>query len=141
LLAYLTSEEIARAPEPELARTDYAAMRFGLGTALMGNGFYTFDNGVFGHYVAWWYDEYDGAGRGIGWLGFPQGPPATTGGAWIRAFSRGLVVVNPTNQPARVHVPDGYRKLAGRQDPAHNDGAAVLGPLVVQSRDADLLVQ
>jgi hypothetical protein len=125
----------------ELAQTDYPAMRFGLAVALMSDGYYTFDNGVFGHYVAWWYDEYDGAGRGVGWLGYPDGPPRIVGGAMLRAFTNGLVIANPTAAPISVPVPPGYRKLAGKQDPVHNDGALVTGSLVVPARDGYLLAR
>lgn len=128
--------------QDELARTDYAAMRFGLAIALMGDGYYTFDNGVFGHYVAWWYDEYDGAGRGVGWLGYAQGAAMSApGGAWVRTFGNGIAIANPTEAPVTVAVPAGTRKLAGTQDPAHNDGAPVTGSITVPARDGYLLVR
>jgi hypothetical protein len=130
-----------QAGQDEVARTDYAAMRFGLAIALMSDGYYTFDNGVFGHYVAWWYDEYDGAGRGIGWLGMPAGEPDRQGGAWLRTFAHGIAIANPTDAPIRVTVAAGYRKLAGRQDPVHNDGAAVAGSLLVAPHDGYLLAR
>jgi hypothetical protein len=123
------------------ARTDFAAMRLGLAVALLGDGYFAYDNGVFGHYVAWWYDEYDGAGRGTGWLGDPAGPPARSGGAWLRRFTHGLAIANPTDAAIRVPVPAGYRKLRGRQDPVHNDGGAVSGAVVVPARDGYLLVE
>lgn len=125
--------------QDDVARTDYRAMRFGLAVALMGNGYYAFDNGVFGHYVAWWYDEYDGAGRGVGWLGYPQGPPQKAGAAYVRRFTNGLAIANPSNAPVTVAVPPGYRKLAGRQDPEHNNGDLVRGAISVPPRDGYLL--
>ena len=125
--------------DDELARTDYAAMRFGLGLALMGDGYYTFDNGVFGHYVAWWYDEYDGAGRGLRWLGRAHGAPRQHGTLAWRVFDHGLAVVNMGTAPARFVPPAGYAKLAGKQDPVHNDGKPVTGALVVPARDAYVL--
>jgi hypothetical protein len=116
-------------------------MRFGLTVALMGDGYYAFDNGVFGHYVAWWYDEYDGAGRGVGWLGYPTGAPQLAGGAMTRTFTNGLAIANPTSAPDSVRVPSGYRKLAGKQDPRHNDGAPVTGTLVVAAHDGYVLAR
>jgi hypothetical protein len=121
----------------EAARTDYAAMRFGLGVALMHDGYYAYDNGVFGHYVAWHYDEYDGAGRGRHWLGRARGAAQTEGTLRIREFEHGLAVVNLGEAPVTFAAP-GYRKLAGTQDPAHNDGGAA-DALVVPARDAYLL--
>lgn len=106
------------------------AMRFGLAVALMGDGYYTFDNGD-RHDVAWWYDELDGAGRGRGWLGHPQGPPTRIGGgAYVRTFTKGMAIANPTSVPVNVTVPPGFVRL---------DGTAVDGPLVVSPRDGTLL--
>ena len=127
--------------EDEVARTDYAAMRFGLGVALMGGGYYTYDNGVFGHYVAWWYDEYDGAGRGLRWLGRARTAANASGTLRWREFEHGLAVVNLGDAPATFAAPDGFRKLAGTQDPSHNDGEPVGDTLVVPPRDAYVLVR
>lgn len=127
--------------QDEIARTDYTAMRFGLAIALMGDGYYAFDNGVFGHYVAWWYDEYDGGGRGVGWLGAPRGPPSQRGAAWLREFDHGLAIANPTETPVTIEVPEGFRKISGRQDPVHNDGTPVHGSVTVPPRDGYLLAR
>jgi hypothetical protein len=122
------------------APTDYAAMRLGLATALLGDGYFAFDDGA--HEVAWWFDAYDGAGRGPGWLGHPQGPPTrVAGGAYVRTFTRGMAIANPTDTPLQVVVPPGFRKLLGTQDPAHDDGEDVAGALVVAAHDAYLLAR
>jgi hypothetical protein len=126
--------------QDEMARTDYAAMRFGLATTLLGDGYFAFDNGPLGRSVSWWYDEYDGAGRGTGWLGHPLGPPTrVSGGAYVRSFTRGMVIANPTATPLFVTVPPGHTKLAGNQDPTHDDGAPVDGMLLVGANDGYLL--
>lgn len=52
--------------------TDYAFMRFGLCTALMGDGYYAYERSS--GYANGYYDEYDGAGAGKGYLGQPLGP-------------------------------------------------------------------
>ena len=121
------------------ARTDYAAMRFGLGVALLGDGLYAFDNGVFGHYVTWWYDEYDGAGLGRGWLGRAKSGLVGDGPVKRREFEHGLVVVNTGASTETVDVPTGFAKLAGQQDPRHNDGGDVTGTLTVAAKDAYVL--
>lgn len=106
------------------------AMRFGLAVALMGDGYYTFDNGA-AHDVAWWYDELDGAGRGRGWLGHPQGPPTRVGGgAYVRTFTKGMAIANPTSSPVTVSVPPGFVRL---------DGEPVEAPIVLSPRDGTLL--
>jgi hypothetical protein len=126
----------------EEARTDWAAMRFGLATALMGDGLFAFDDGVLGHDAAWWYDEYDGAGRGRGWLGRPLGAMRDLGaGVLLREFEGGVAIANSFDSPRRVVMPDGLFKLRGAQDPMHNDGAPVRGTLLVPARDAYLLAR
>lgn len=50
---------------------DYRKMRFGLATALMGDGLFTYEAG--GGEVPWM-DEYDGGSLGRGYLGTPVGP-------------------------------------------------------------------
>ena len=52
---------------------DYQKMRFGLTTALMGDGSFTYmmnSNGL-GSLGLMWFDEYDNAGAGKGYLGQP----------------------------------------------------------------------
>ena len=39
--------------------TDYQEMRFGLTSALLGDGFYSYDFGDTNHSQVWWYDEFD----------------------------------------------------------------------------------
>jgi hypothetical protein len=53
------------------APTDYQLMRFGLTSALMGDGFYAFKVGNTNQVLR--YDEYDNAGAGKGYLGKPLG--------------------------------------------------------------------
>ncbi|MBN2177537.1 MAG: carbohydrate binding domain-containing protein [Demequinaceae bacterium] len=54
---------------------DYRLMRFGLTTTLLGDGFFTFDWSTYAQ--SWrcmfWFDEYDNAGAGRGYLGQPLG--------------------------------------------------------------------
>jgi hypothetical protein len=55
---------------------DYRKMRFGLTTALLGDGFFTYEMSTAGHgsLGLMWFDEYDNAGKGRGYLGQPLGP-------------------------------------------------------------------
>ncbi|MDB4961314.1 MAG: hypothetical protein JWP01_1313 [Myxococcales bacterium] len=127
--------------QDEIARTDYRAMRFGLANALMGDGYYTFDNGVFGHYVTWWYDEYDGAGRGRHWLGRALGDVQLDGAIRWREFEHGLAIVNTGTTAATFSAPPGFTKLHGTQDPVHNDGRTVTAPLTIAATDAYVLAR
>lgn len=55
---------------------DYRKMRFGLTSALLGDGFFTYEMSTAGHgsLGLMWFDEYDDAGVGRGYLGQPTGP-------------------------------------------------------------------
>ncbi len=54
------------APTLEFARNFYPYMRWGLGVALMNDGYYNYSQGDSGHGLDWWYDEFDVD------LGFPK---------------------------------------------------------------------
>src|SRR6185312_9724925 len=50
----------------------WQGMRYGLAAALMNNGYYTVDSGVYDEETVAnrrWFDEFDNAGRGVGYLG------------------------------------------------------------------------
>jgi len=55
---------------------NYRKMRFGLGSVLLGDGFSSYEIGTNGHgsLCLMWFDEYDNAGAGRGYLGQPLGP-------------------------------------------------------------------
>lgn len=55
---------------------DYRKMRFGLGTALLNDGYFSYEMNTNGHgsLCLMWFDEYDNAGAGRGYLGYPLGP-------------------------------------------------------------------
>ncbi len=55
---------------------DYRKMRFGLTTALLNDGMFSYEMNTEGHgYLClMWFDEYDNAGAGQGYLGMPLGP-------------------------------------------------------------------
>ncbi|MDO9176558.1 MAG: putative glycoside hydrolase, partial [Actinomycetota bacterium] len=62
---------------------NYRKMRYGLATALLGGGFFSYEINTNGHgsLGLLWFDEYDGAGRGRGWLGAPTGSATRVGSA------------------------------------------------------------
>jgi hypothetical protein len=55
---------------------NYRKMRFGLATALLHDGFFSYEINTNGHgsLCLLWFDEYDNAGQGRGYLGRPLGP-------------------------------------------------------------------
>ena len=56
---------------------NYRKMRFGLTTALLNNGYFSYEMNTAGHgeLCLMWFDEYDNAGAGRGYLGYPLGGP------------------------------------------------------------------
>ncbi len=121
LTAYNTNTEDRETPD------DYRLMRYGLTSAMLGDGFFSFDAGPTHHARTWWYDEYDAS------LGRPTGAPRrldsarkdVAPGVWIREFERGAVVVNSTTGTRRVTLPATYELLFGDQDPAANTGERI----------------
>ena len=53
---------------------DYQAVRYGLCSTLMAGTAFAYDWGMGSWGFDWWYDEYDGGGLGVGYLGQPLGP-------------------------------------------------------------------
>ncbi|NDJ77514.1 MAG: hypothetical protein GYB65_14775 [Chloroflexi bacterium] len=55
---------------------NYRKMRFGLATTLLNDGFFSYEINTNGHgsLCLLWFDEYDNAGAGRGYLGQPLGP-------------------------------------------------------------------
>lgn len=102
-------------------------LRYGLASALLEDGWFAYN--ITGQKDPVWADEYDAPlGSAI------EAPPVapTASGIWMRKYSNGLVVVNPTSTAASISVGSGYRRLSGAQDPVTNNGQPVssvtLGP-------------
>ena len=75
-----------RCDDPDF-EPNYRKMRFGLATALLGDGHFSYEMSTNGHgsLCLLWFDEYDNAGAGRGYLGYPLGEayrlaPAGIGG-------------------------------------------------------------
>lgn len=122
---------------------DYRLMRFGLGSAMVGGGYYSFDKGDYNHDVLWWYDEYEIP------LGSSRADPRVLGGAagpgiapavWARSFENGLVVVNSTNATQKVSLPGIFEKIRGSQDRGMNDGS-VISTLEIPAQDGVVLLR
>lgn len=106
---------------------DFRRMRYGLASALVADGFFSFDAGDQKHHRTWWYDEYETA------LGSPRGAAKVEHGSargaqpavWSRAYERGMVLVNGTARAETVHLPGTFERLRGVQDPTVNSGEIV----------------
>jgi len=120
----------------EDARTDYRAMRFLLTLTLLNDGYFDYDEFLVknptsglnsgGHQSAWWYDEYDNAGRGQGYLGYPSSEALQLRqGVWRRDFQHGITLCNTSDHEQKISLEKPYKKIAGTQDPTVNDGSTV----------------
>jgi hypothetical protein len=117
--------------------TDYQGMRYGLGTCLLDDGYYSFTDTNAGYYGVVWFDELDQS------LGAAQAVPtaAWQKGVWRRDFDNGIVLVNPKgNGPQTVTLETSYLKIKGTQDPAINSGQSVT-TVTLKDRDGIMLLR
>jgi hypothetical protein len=121
----------------------YQIMRFGLGTAMLGDGFYAYDFGSRDHGQTWWYDEYDanlGKPNGEDVALLPGNAKGIVDGVWWRSYERGAVVVNTLGSTQRIALDGTYERLHGTQDTATNNGH-IESVVDVAGRDALLLIR
>jgi hypothetical protein len=144
--------------QPASYSAPWQGARYGITAALMNNGYYFADNGVYDEETTTnrlWFDEYDNGGAGVGYLGNPvagsAGNPQTgawSNGVWLREFQNGVALWNPKGNGARtVNVAGlvspagrtGLKHITGTQDPAVNNGRAVTS-VTLQDRDGLILL-
>lgn len=122
---------------------DYRLMRYGLASALIGGGYYSFDKGDWNHDVIWWYDEYETP------MGQPLSAPRIVMGAagagvvpavWSRRFGQGLALVNSTDKVQHIALAGTYERLRGVQDTKVNDGS-IVNAVDLQPKDGLLLIR
>ena len=132
--------------------------RYGITAALMNNGYYYACGADYDQETAAnhrWFDEYDNAGAGVGYLGQPvsgaSGNPQTgawSNGVWMREFKNGVVLWNPKGNGTRtVSVsglvsPSGHtglKHIAGKQDTTTNNGQAATS-VTLRDRDGVILL-
>lgn len=134
---YFTTERSGRTPRFNVINADtdntgnfadYRAMRFGLTSTLLANGYYNFDFGTNDRSFTPYYDEYDaslGRPSGAAYNVLDAGTATVKAGVWRRDFERGISLVNSTNQTRTYTLPAAYEKLRGGQDSFVNSGARV----------------
>ena len=146
--AYSGSTPTSQSPE-------WQGMRHGLTAALMNDGYYFADIGTYDEETTanrLWFDEYDGAGLGVGYLGQPlssaAGSPPTAAwsdGVWKREFDHGIVLWNPKGNGAKNVSLSGLgnlKHISGSQNPTTNDGSTVTtGTVTLQDRDGLILLR
>ena len=126
--------------------TDYQGMRYGLCSALMGNGYYYYDKGGpdLQTYSAEYptFDEYNSnLGAALaGPLVFP-GATAWQKGVYRRDFENGIALVNPKgNGTQTVTLETSYKHLSGTQAPTINNGQTVT-TVTLNDRDGVILLR
>jgi len=123
--------------QDNLPNGDYRGMRYGLGAALMDDGYYYVNDstGYTPDHLKW-FDEFD---FDLGNAVQTRREAAWSQGVWRRDFENGIVLVNPKGNGARtVSLGGTFRKLSGTQDPATNNGATVTS-VTLADRDGIIL--
>ncbi len=107
-------------------QNNYKAMRFGLTSVLLDDGYYSFDFGDQDHSQTWYYDEYDtDLGRAVSAPIAKNGSKNFAPDVWRREFENGVAVVNSTGGRHTIELGGEYEKIQGKQDPFVNDGSIV----------------
>lgn len=122
---------------------DYRAMRFGLTSTLLSDGYYNFDYGTFDRSQVYWYDEYSVYLGDV--LNDPQDISAATDsgiaeGVWQREFSNGLSLVNSTYDEQTIQLRGDFERIHGEQDPIVNSGL-ITDTVTLQGRDGIILLR
>ncbi|MBI5134973.1 hypothetical protein HZA86_01945 [Candidatus Uhrbacteria bacterium] len=121
----------------------YSLMRYGLASALLGDGYSSYNQGVTSHAQLWFYDEY-----GIS-LGEPIGKPvnvlnptntSVAPSVWRRDFAQGAAFVNATEVPVDLELTQDFERLHGIQDKTVNNGQ-ISSELSLNSKDGILLLK
>ncbi len=126
---------------------NYQRMRYGLTTALLGDGYFSYEINTNGHgsLGLMWFDEYDNAGEKRGYLGLPLKDAekvlqAGDGWVWQREYEGGLVICNPTNREVTINLDRTYYLIKGNQVPEVNTGEAV-NQITLKPRDGRILLK
>jgi hypothetical protein len=120
------------------ATTDYQAMRYGLASCTLDDGYYMFSNNSDWFHDVVHFDEYDAH------LGNPTSAPPTSAwqsGVYRREFQNGIVLVNPKGNGSRtVNLGGEFVRLSGTQVPAVNNGRVVTS-VTLADRDGLFLLR
>ncbi len=120
-------------------KQSYQNMRYGLGSALVGGAYFSYDDGDQSHSQTWWYDEYNvKLGNPVGEASTMDGNTLITEDVWRRDYENGLALVNSTGNEQTVNLGNDYEKIIGKQDPAINDGS-IVDRVKINSRDGLVL--
>jgi hypothetical protein len=101
-------------------KSDYQALRYGLGSCLLDNAYFSFTDSTLNYTTVTWFDEFDAN------LGQASEGPVTAAwqnGVYRRNFENGIVLVNPKgNGPREVTLEEDFKRIKGTQAPSVNNG-------------------
>lgn len=118
-------------------------MRYGFASALLYDGYYSFDFGTQKRENFWWYDEFDFN------LGQPKSTPVNLldksngqikAGVWQRDFENGLAIVNSTEKTQTINFEREYEKIKSTQNSDINTGGKI-NSLTLQPADGTILLR
>jgi hypothetical protein len=118
-------------------KNDEKQMRWGFGSTLLGNAYFSFDFGETHHGQTWWYDEYDLS------LGVPvssayrvDGPfDNYEKGLWRRDYENGIVLVNSYDKKINHDLDKEYIKKINS-----NQGSILIKRIELEARDSVILL-
>lgn len=120
---------------------NYRKMRFGLATALLQDGFFSYEINTNGHgsLCLLWFDEYDNAGQGRGYLGLPVGAArrALAGLSAPNLLSGGGMDAPADLQSWDFWVDDGYAGTLAIDPAVRRSGAGAVRVQVTQAAGVD----
>lgn len=122
---------------------NFGAMRFGLMTTLLANGYYNFDYGTLDRSFTPYYDEYSvSLGRPVSAAYNLSGSNngSVTTGLWRRDFEHGISLVNSSTVTRTYTLPGEFGTLHGQQDPYTNNGRIVT-KVTIPPLDGQLLLR
>jgi hypothetical protein len=120
---------------------DFKSMRYSYASALMEDGYYSYDFGDKEHGQLWWFDEYNiNLGKASGLSASRSRYAEYKSDVWTRSFDRGMAVVNSTNENQNIDLGADYEKIHGTQDPTVNDGM-IASDVEVGARDGIILLK
>lgn len=121
----------------------YGAMRFGLMTSLLANGYYNFDYGTQDRSFTPYYDEYTvNLGRPVGSaFNLTEANKSVVSlGLWRRDFENGVSLVNSSTTTRTYVLPGEFETIHGQQDPYVNNGR-VVSKVTIAPLDGQLLLR
>lgn len=97
---------------------DYRFFRYAFASCLLDDGYFSFTDEARGYSSVPWFDEYDvKLGRAIS----PPPLKSWRNGVWRRDFENGIVLINPGDLATEIEIEEGFKRIAGKQDPNTNN--------------------